>query len=46
MKKFSYPPKSMIDDIERQFGGEFESYITYEHEDGRPTYNWKRKENK
>jgi len=44
----SCPPKKMIDDIKRQFNGNFESWITYDHEDedGRPTYHWKRKEDK
>jgi len=42
----SYPPKKMIDDIKRQFNGECETWITYDNEDGRPTYHWKRKEDK
>lgn len=33
----------MIDDIKRQLGEDMESWITYDHEDGRPTYHWKRK---
>jgi len=39
----SYPPKEMIEDIKRQFKGEFESWITYK-EDGTPEYHWRRKE--
>jgi len=43
---FSHPPKKMIDDIKHQLGEDMETWITYDNDDGRPTYHWKRKEEK